>query len=576
MDAATAPSWPIDSQASPSLPVYTRMNASDVMPDPVTPLGASLAWWPAILPGWAAGYAATKAFELQELWHGGEPAPGGFFYGHLYVNLSAIRLIAIRQGIDWAVMDAALVGVNPDTPPHRSAPTDHNPALEIKIAEHNNWILTATEFPELEEDRAWADRCRRERPDLSSASDAVLVARARSMMPLERLVWRGENVAGSGAAVGPAVLNGLLGGDQALVVRLVGRAGDVDSAAPTYALWQLSRIVRGDGALTAAFDGPPDERDARALEHESFAAAFQRFIDEYGYRGPSEWDLGSASWETAPQLVFGLIDRLRTQEDDDGPSSRQAEQAENTRIAFEEALTRLPDDEGVRRQFQAALDSSRRFGSWRERGKANCIKVLHEARVALAELGRRLHGAGHLASPGQIFMALDSELDLLIAQPASLTELLARREREWRALFGLEVPVFVEGDKPLAPLSGLKHRHDSQVAVASAGEILQGVGASAGVARGPARVVLSMDRIQDFEPGEILVAPQTDPSWTPLFTLAAAVVVDVGSMSSHAMIVSRELGIPCAAGVTGASRRITTGSLVEVDGSSGTVTLLPG
>ena len=85
-----------------------------------------------------------------------------------------------------------------------------------------------------------------------------------------------------------------------------------------------------------------------------------------------------------------------------------------------------------------------------------------------------------------------------------------------------------------------------------------------------------MDRIQDFEPGEILVAPQTDPSWTPLFTLAAAVVVDVGSMSSHAMIVSRELGIPCAAGVTGASRRITTGSLVEVDGSSGTVTLLPG
>jgi pyruvate,water dikinase len=87
-------------------------------------------------------------------------------------------------------------------------------------------------------------------------------------------------------------------------------------------------------------------------------------------------------------------------------------------------------------------------------------------------------------------------------------------------------------------------------------------------------VVLATDAVAAFEEGDILVAPQTDPSWTPLFVLAAAAVVDVGAANSHAMIVSRELGIPCAAGVTGATNRIPDGSLIEVDGTTGTVTVL--
>ena len=77
-----------------------------------------------------------------------------------------------------------------------------------------------------------------------------------------------------------------------------------------------------------------------------------------------------------------------------------------------------------------------------------------------------------------------------------------------------------------------------------------------------------------LEPGEILVAPLTDPSWTPLFVAAEGVVVDVGAVMSHAVIVSRELGIPCAVSVTDATRRIPDGALIEVDGSTGTVTIL--
>ncbi|MBA2281223.1 MAG: phosphoenolpyruvate-utilizing protein, partial [Acidimicrobiia bacterium] len=95
-----------------------------------------------------------------------------------------------------------------------------------------------------------------------------------------------------------------------------------------------------------------------------------------------------------------------------------------------------------------------------------------------------------------------------------------------------------------------------------------------GVARGRARVVLDPADPRGIGPGDVLVAPITDPSWTPLFVPAEAVVVDVGAQMSHAVIVSRELGIPCVVSVVGATRSIPDGALVEVDGATGTVTII--
>ena len=95
-----------------------------------------------------------------------------------------------------------------------------------------------------------------------------------------------------------------------------------------------------------------------------------------------------------------------------------------------------------------------------------------------------------------------------------------------------------------------------------------------GVVRGRARVVLTPDDAGSLEPDDILVAPQTDPSWTPLFVVAGAVVVDVGAPNSHAMIVSRELGIPCVISATDATRRIPDGARIRIDGGTGSVTVL--
>ena len=94
------------------------------------------------------------------------------------------------------------------------------------------------------------------------------------------------------------------------------------------------------------------------------------------------------------------------------------------------------------------------------------------------------------------------------------------------------------------------------------------------MAIGRARVVHDPGDPAGLLPGDVLVAPITDPAWTPLFVPAAAVVVDVGAQISHAVIVSRELGLPCVVSVTGATRTIPDGALVEVNGDLGTVTIL--
>ena len=105
------------------------------------------------------------------------------------------------------------------------------------------------------------------------------------------------------------------------------------------------------------------------------------------------------------------------------------------------------------------------------------------------------------------------------------------------------------------------------------GTILEGIPGCPGQATGRARVVLDPSDPTALEPGDVLIAPITDPAWTPLFVPAAAVVVDVGAQLSHAVIVSRELGIPCVVSVTGGTRLIPDGAQVTVDGTAGTVTV---
>ena len=106
------------------------------------------------------------------------------------------------------------------------------------------------------------------------------------------------------------------------------------------------------------------------------------------------------------------------------------------------------------------------------------------------------------------------------------------------------------------------------------GEIMTGLSGSPGEITGRARVITDPGDPRGLEQGEILVAPITDPAWTPLFIPAAGVVVDVGAPMSHSVIVSREFGIPCVVSVHQAAERIPNGALIQVDGNKGTVTIV--
>jgi pyruvate,water dikinase len=179
--------------------------------------------------------------------------------------------------------------------------------------------------------------------------------------------------------------------------------------------------------------------------------------------------------------------------------------------------------------------------------------------------------AGHLERPGEFTLLKHEEFPAFLDDPAAWRDELIRRRRWLTELAELNPP-FITVGMP-APPSTWRKRGVESLQPVTPGEVLTGIGACAGSATGTARVITDPADGRDVQPGDVLVAPWTDPMWTPLFVSAAAVVVDVGAPLSHAAIVSRELGIPCVVSAPHASRRIPDGATITVDGSAGTVTV---
>ena len=141
--------------------------------------------------------------------------------------------------------------------------------------------------------------------------------------------------------------------------------------------------------------------------------------------------------------------------------------------------------------------------------------------------------------------------------PNVFAEVVSEQRRQHRLLSELEPPLFFTGEQP--PLSQWD-RKDAVMDAVEVGDVIIGLPGCPGIARGTARIVTNPGDPRGLEAGDVLIAPLTDPSWTPLFVSADAVVVDVGAVMSHAVIVSRELGILCVVSVTNASKRIPEGS----------------
>jgi phosphohistidine swiveling domain-containing protein len=261
------------------------------------------------------------------------------------------------------------------------------------------------------------------------------------------------------------------------------------------------------------------------------------------------------------------VSQLRRFDDSHDPLAQQARQRREREDLLKECGRRLRNP--LKRWFLAfLLSKSQRGLTQRENAKNAGVMMVATIRRAVREVGRRLADRGSLQEADDVFfLSLDELAPALLRSPSfNVLAAVAARKAEHAQHRLLSPPPLIVG------------HFDPETPASAAGEtrqrILQGVAVSPGLVTGKARVILQADEAERLQPGEILVAPYTDPGWTPYFLAAAAVVVEIGGLLSHGSVVAREYGIPAVVNIPAATRVIKTGQSIRVDGNRGQVILL--
>ncbi|MQS40156.1 PEP-utilizing enzyme, partial [Streptomyces katsurahamanus] len=328
------------------------------------------------------------------------------------------------------------------------------------------------------------------------------------------------------------------------------------------ALEDLADAIRADPAAARAFQDPGGEagEQARAYRDGELPPTAQRglaaFLDRWGHRAVAEIDIGLPRWSEDPSYIIGVIANLLRADD---PAARPDAVFARARADAETMIERLARRAGPRGPLvRFALRRTRLLAGLREYPKYLAVRVFAVVRERVAERGAQLHAEGRIDAPQDVFFLDFDDMD---TEDGDLRRTVARRKESYaRELRRRPVPrvLLSDGTAPEA------HR-----APAAPGS-LTGTPASAGTATAPARVITDPVGAR-LEPGEILVAPSTDPGWTPLFLTAGGLVMEMGGANSHGAVVAREYGIPAVVGVRGAMEAIRTGQIVTVDGGAGVV-----
>jgi pyruvate,water dikinase len=558
--------WVVDSVASARYPIHCRGNVGEVFPNVVSPLSGSLAIRGAARgqERWAIEYGMASAEQLRDSDNAMTPIFGGYMYG----NVSIARLMAVRApGMKLADIDEQLYGIT-GAPPYASQKGDRNLFATLRMGRKLGRSLVRPSIAENSAARADIAAWRATLPPIPQATNDELVDVIRSADRwFERMMYL-LLVASAGAGMSRTMLERVVDplGEPGLANVVTAGLGTVESAQPAQVMWLLGRMVRHDALLTSMFDegtGGLNERLAKDEGAAEFVAAFATFLADHGARGPNEWELASATWGTDPDIALASIDRLRHAPDSRDPIAAERRLAADRIVAVERVRTRLRGPKRV--LFIRAVRGVEIYGPEREATKAAFMRAIEPARHAVFELARRLR-----VSRDEMTMVTIDELPAFAADPAPFrTRIEERRER--RDFLQARVPPFwFDGEIPSPDTWPLR---SERIRLDASERVLSGMGVCPGVASGRARVVLDPADPRELEPGDVLVAPLTDPAWTPLFLAVTAVVVDVGAQQSHAAIIARELGIPAVVSVADASSTIADGTWLTVDGTNGTVTV---
>jgi phosphohistidine swiveling domain-containing protein len=370
--------------------------------------------------------------------------------------------------------------------------------------------------------------------------------------------------------------------DDALLGRLQNSASDRNWDS-IEALWRMKNDVRDDAELRAAFEPEDVDEIAAALRAGEGGRRFiveriEPYQREYGWHAvwSHEFIFPTVREEMGPvlELIRGYL-----QTDYDFPTAIEAMRRDIEAASAEileglegEALDEMRAANAVNLRM-APLTPDHHF--YIDQG-ANA-----HVRLVLLVVGEKLVEAGRLDEPDDVLFLRYNELRALIGDGDALDArgLVATRRAEREAAKRIHPRDWVGTVTP-SQLAfpylvnwGYPERFHRQQSEDE--EVIAGIAGSPGTVEGTARVVTTVDEFDQVREGDILVCQMTNPAWVVLFTKIAGLVTDTGGTTSHPAVLSREFGIPAVVGTSVATKRIRTGDTVRVDGTNGTVEILP-
>lgn len=323
---------------------------------------------------------------------------------------------------------------------------------------------------------------------------------------------------------------------------------------------ELDALARLPAPLSTRLLERINANAALSADEQRTADALARFLERHGHRAFT-LDLACPTFREDPTQLLPLLDTSARAKNWDDPAELQD--------AYLRARGALRWWQRI--VFRPLVALARRYAQLREDQRYYWHKSLALTRRACLKLGADLAAQGVLADADAIFYATRPEVQAYYAGAIESAELSARaaaRETEWREHLNEYrargtggYPHFLRGDTPLF------ERQDRDVPV----QAWRGRGVSPGIARGAARIVRDPRDLGRVAVGEILVAPSTDPAWTPVFARLAGLVLERGGVLSHGAVVAREYRLPAVTAVANLTGALVDGEMIEIDGTNGIV-----
>jgi len=340
-----------------------------------------------------------------------------------------------------------------------------------------------------------------------------------------------------------------------------------------HALWDLSRQALENPALHQMLRAPGCTLETlrASTQGRDFAAALERYLDQYGHRAPT-WTLLHPTWRENPAPVFKNL-REYLEPGTRNPRLEAEKLAAERNAAITSTRERLSGyPQPARERFEHVLQLAQMGMTLSEdHGVYIDFAVTARVRYVLLACGRRLVDIGSIAATEDVLFLHYDELRaaLVAASPANHRALVNQRRAAFEHFSAITPPDRLGVEPPPE-----EKKEDQEKDCESEDGILRGTPCAPGTVRGSVRILRSMTDTDAIQPGEIMVATATNPSWTPLFNTIGAIVTQDGGKLSHGAVLAREYRIPAVLGVKDVIHRLSDGQRVEVDGSAGTIRLL--